>query len=430
VNKNSFLQSKVLRTNISLFAILMMLAGFFLSRAVLSMGMMLFGLNALIGVSPREWFSRPWWLLGLVWVAMYGISGLWSSDSGYWNDRFQVKLPILLLPLAFAFTPAFNYRQLRIFTIVLNLVLLMGVAYSFYFLLSNPSFYINGYVYSNILPTIPDDDHIVFSLSLALAVVWNVYFFPGIMERWLKIFSIISASLFIITLHVLAARTGLAGLYIFLFGWSIYLVLRKKTRLTGIAFLAAFILGGVIALTYLPTLKNRFGHFKWTVIIFKEGQRSGDYPDLGRFMSYDIALRLIGEHPLKGVGAGDLLTEMSKGYDRWYPQVKQEQRLIPHNQFLTVALVAGIPAALVFLAWVVYPVLKIRRSRSGFFFLITWLILLVPLLIEPFLEIQFGVFLYLFFLLWHRHAMRHPEQEDIPAHETKNTFLPGTAANV
>ena len=126
---------------------------------------------------------------------------------------------------------------------------------------------------------------------------------------------------------------------------------------------------------------------------------------MGRLISYDIALKLTKENMAYGTGMGDVLDEMKKGYDRWYPQVLDHQRLVPHNQFMLVALGLGIVGLLVFCIWVCVPLGRLKQNREGFFFFITWLVLLIPLMVEPMLEVQYGVFVYLFFLLLHRHVL-------------------------
>jgi hypothetical protein len=93
---------------------------------------------------------------------------------------------------------------------------------------------------------------------------------------------------------------------------------------------------------------------------------------------------------------------MHEGYTRWYPQVPEEQQLWPHNQWLTCAMAAGIPAVLLFTLWLVAPLRRIRWNRQGAFFLIVWLMLLVPLMVDPFLEVQIGVAVFLIFLLMQR----------------------------
>lgn len=388
-----------------------MLIGFLISRAMLSITVILFGVNALFDVHPRKWFAHRWWLLGTLWVIMYFISGFWSNDIDYWMTRCEVKLPILLLPLAFAFISPFSYTQRKIITLTLNTVVFAGMIYSLSFLFINPEFYIHRYNFSNVLPTLPKGDHIVFSLTMALTVVWNIQFHKSINELWLKRLNIMLICLFIAMIHVLSVRTGLVALYLFVFAWSVYLLFQKKTRIAGLALLLLLSAGAWIALNYVPTIRNRLAHTNYTFQIFRQGVMSGDYSDIGRYMSYDVALRLIKERPLMGVGAGDMLDSMKGGYDRWYPHVPDEQRLIPHNQYLTVALGMGLPCLLVFIAWSVYPLFTIRKNRNGFFLFVTWAMMMVPLMFEPFLEIQFGVFVYLFFMLWQQQSVL-PHESD------------------
>lgn len=400
---------KVIKRDVALFAVLAMLIGFFTSRAVLSMAMILLGITGLAGISPRQWLKQGYWLAGLGWIGIFLISFFWSSDSDYWKIRCEVKLPVLLLPLAFAFLPPFTGKQKRIFTLTLNLLLLAGVAYSLYFLFSNPAYYIKAYDYSQVLPTLLEGDHIIFSLTMAVAVIWNIYFFPFIRpvwERWFCGFSILA---FIIMLHVLAARTGLVAFYIFMIGWCIYLAFSKVKKWVAFGLITAFLVSGVLAFKFVPTLKNRVDHTSYTLIMFQEGNMSGDYSDIGRYISYDLAVKIIREHPFTGVGAGDIMTGMKEKYGQYYPHIPQEQMLVPHNQFLTVGVGGGIPALLLFMIWVFYPLWGIRKTREGFFFFILWLVMMVPLMVDAVLEIQFGVFVYLFFLLWQRHEMIYPE---------------------
>jgi O-antigen ligase len=406
VDKNSFLRSKFLsKSNIAIFAVLFMIIGFFVSRVVLSMSMVLFGINALWNVPPRAWLKDKWWLLGVVWVAIYGLSRFWSEDLAFWNDRFQVKYAILLLPLAFYFTPAFTVRQLRIATWVLGLAMLAASGYTLSFLLRDPSYYVQEYNVSHVLPTIPKGDHIRFSLDVACSVVWMVLIYRYLPDRLSRLFIIITVGLLSVFLHILAARTGLIALYLFIAAWSVYLLARKKTRGTGFVFTIVIAFAVIAAFTYIPTLKQRLGYFKYTVIVYNESKLNSIYSDMSRVISYDVSLRQIKQHPLIGVGAGDILVSMKKGYDQWYPEVAEGQRLVPHNQFLTVGLGCGIPAMLLFAVWVFYPLFTLKRNRAGFFLLAVWLMLFLSLLVEPMLEVQFGVFVYLFFLLWFRHFM-------------------------
>ena len=140
-------------------------------------------------------------------------------------------------------------------------------------------------------------------------------------------------------------------------------------------------------------------------MLYQRGEMSGMYSDMGRLISYDIALKEITKHPLTGVGAGDMFDEVKKGYAQWYPDVTESRKLLPHNQFMLVALGCGLLTFVIFCVWVFMPFGIVQKNREGFFLLSTIIILLVPLMEEPTLEIQFGVFVYLFFLLWQKHMI-------------------------
>jgi O-antigen ligase len=239
---------------------------------------------------------------------------------------------------------------------------------------------------------------------VALFVIWSVYTWPVLSTRALKWCVGIGIGLLVLYLHILAAKSGLMALYLFIIAWSLYLLLVKR-KLAGIIVVISIPLFFLLAVQFIPTFSMRKSYMWFTYVMLKVGDRSGKYGDIGRLMSYDIALKEIKQHPIIGVGTGDLMTEMKKGYDQWFPEVAEGSRLIPHNQFLIVALGCGIPAMLLFTLWVFMPLASLRRNRQSFFFLIVWLLLFMQLMIEPIFEVQMGVFVYLFFLLLQKHEL-------------------------
>jgi hypothetical protein len=404
VNKNSF-KPIITKTNIAIFLLVAMLVSFLVSRAMLSIAMILFGVNALWKVHPKEWLKHKWWLLGCAWWLVFALSFFWSEDKSYWLEHVQVKLPILLLPLSFVFIPAFNTKQLKIYTLAFILCLLSGVAYTAYFFFHSPEHYIEGYNFANVLPTLPKNEHIRFTLTLALGIIWLFYMLPKFQEKFLKITVGCLLLFFITALHFYAVRTGLMAFYVFIIGYLFYLLFRKKTRKIAVIFSIVFLSGSFLAFRFIPTLQNRIAHFKWSIKVFEEGKKNPNYGDIGRYISYDLGWKIIKEHPWAGVGAGDMYAAMTKAYEVNYPNVPPQLRLLPHNQFMVVMLASGVFAMLFFVAWIFYPLVELTKDRDGFFFFITWLVLLLSLLVEPALEIQYGIFVYLFFLLMQRQIM-------------------------
>ncbi|TXH55237.1 MAG: O-antigen ligase domain-containing protein [Bacteroidia bacterium] len=407
MNKNSFKQ-QITKANVAIFLIVAMLVGFLLSRIVLSVAMILFGVNALWNIHPRKWLKEKWWLWGVVWLLLFAVSYFWSDDKAYWGEHLQVKLPILLLPLAYSFIPAFSKRQVQFYILSLCGCLLVGISYSAYFLLNNPAFFIEGYRFSNVLPTLPKDEHIRFTLALALGFVSCFYCYPFLEKRWQRIFIMSCLFVFALAIHVYAVRTGLLAFYLFMFLFLLYLLLRKKTRVLASLAIVVMTLATYSAFKMIPTLENRMNHFKWSIKVFEKGEMNPDYGDIGRYMSYKVALNIIQQHPLLGVGVGDIYHEMSRGYQTLYPKVEKKHFLVPHNQIILIAVGAGLITTVAFVIWLFYPLTEITLTRNGFYYLANWVILLIPILVEPVLEIQYGVYVFIAFLLWQRHLLLHP----------------------
>jgi O-antigen ligase len=403
VGKNILLNYKAeTKTNVAIACALAMLAGFLLSRVLLSAATIAFGINALLGVHPREWLKNKWWLLGVAWVGIYLLSGLWSEGFRQWSYPVSVKLPVLLLPLAFGLLPRFSAQQLTVFTIGGALLFLGSMGYSLYFLATDPDYYIEQYSFSKVLPTLAGHDYIRYSLSIALFIIWCFYIrrsLTGKWAKWLVAFTIIVLCLHI---HIVAVKTGLLVLYLFFFCQAIYIAFSRKL-IIGLGIIAIMAVTAISAYKYVPTFEQKVNYFRYSWKVFEHGNFDSDYSDIGRLISYDITLKLLPDYLAAGTGIGDLHDVMKEGYRKWYPKVPEFQQLKPHNQFLIVALGCGIPALLIFLAWVLYPLRWVRNNRHGFFVFTIWLVMLVPLMVEPFLELQFGVYVYLFFMLWMVH---------------------------
>jgi O-antigen ligase len=227
--------------------------------------------------------------------------------------------------------------------------------------------------------------------------------YTDIEKKWIKVIAWIAIAAISVYLHILAARTGLAIWYLFVVCWCLRFAF-KKNLTTGILIILALVVSSVLAAKYIPTLEKKVWYMRHTYELFVSGKKESGYSDMGRYISYSIAYNLIKTNPIIGVGAGDVLYEMERGYERMAPDVPVAYRLIPHNQFLVVCLACGIFALVVFLAWTFRPLVWIRKNPNGFYLFIIWLSLVLAMMVEPMLEIQFGVFVFMFYILWSRHS--------------------------
>ena len=378
-----------------------MIGGLLVSRLFLSLGIIIFGINGIWGIPPRHWLRNKWWLMGATWIGMYAASWFWSTDKAMWEALLQLKLPILLLPLAFAFLPPCSTKHLGVLTVGIAVMLLAGAGYSLSFLVRDYAHYVQEYNVSHVLPTPVYKDYICFSTTCSLFIIWCFCIFPKMQQKWIRALIIATIIILAVYIHILASKSGLVAFYLFILCWGVYIAFSKRS-IAGMALVVAIPFCLAFAMEYIPTLHERKEHIVYSFYVFRahDTEHAGHLGDLSRISSYDISLKLIRQNPWIGVGSGDMHTVMDSGYNKWYPYItNDENKLIPHNQFLAVTLACGIPAGLVFFAWVFMPLFSLRKNRESAFFFIVWLILLVQLMIEPFLEGQFGVFIYVFFLL-------------------------------
>lgn len=388
------------RENAAIVLTFAFVAGFLGARAILSIATLLLGLNALRGTSPRDWLRHKGWLLGVLWVAIYAVSFFWSENKGEWGERVQVKLPLLLLPLAMAYPLSFSRKQTGVLMSGVCLLLLSGIAFSLSFFVRDAAEIAERYGSSFTFRTPAYNCHICFSAFLAASVFWIIAQWPRLPRaaRWL---TGISAFIFVVYLHILAAKTGLVMLYGVGAFFLIRALYRRRFARVGL------IVGGMAALLIvawlaLPTFRARVGYVRWSMMEYNSGRLSAHYSDPGRLYSYKVAWAQIQKSPFAGYGAGDLMAAMDAGYERLFPEIAPENRLVPHNQFLASGVAVGIPATLALLLWwLAIPAAALHRPQR-FYNVSIWALVSILLFIDPAFEVQYGMAVFLFFLYWFR----------------------------
>ena len=134
IHKNKIPFVNIMNKNDNALAfICLMLIGFVFSRALLSMGMGLFVLNSLWKCDYKTLMANHWVRLSFLLGLLFLISICWSTDSTYFWEHLQVKVPLFFLPIAFASAPRFNTIQLKRLILVSLLIALLAASYSFYF---------------------------------------------------------------------------------------------------------------------------------------------------------------------------------------------------------------------------------------------------------------------------------------------------------
>jgi O-antigen ligase len=337
-------------------------------------------------------------LLGIFFI--YLLSGLYSDNMHYWGERLQIKLPYLLLPLSFATLRLTKETLYSIFYVLFITILISAIGCLINFVMHYEAI-VESYLHAKTMPTPPRIGHIRFSLmsafsALAAWVLYKEHFqLKWQWERWL----LLGGSLFLVLfLHILSVRSGLLAFYA---GAFVYLALEawKSKSIKGLI-IGCILLGVISSTMYVvsPTLRNKASYMNKDVSRFKDGKDVNNYSDGNRLLSWQMAWRIGNEHPLIGVGIGDVLDKMTHIYTTEYPAISEKNRLIPHSQFLYIFAGCGWLGMLWFLAACFYPYLDVRL-RNATLFMIFNTIIVTSFISESTLEIQLGVALHLFCLL-------------------------------
>ena len=356
----------------------------------------------------KKYWNHKAWLAVSVPFLIVLISALWSSDLNYLMERLRIKLPFLILPFAFASMPAL--RKKEILTILYFLLVMMSII-SLYVL---TNFLVNFDEIMELLgkgghlPT--PSNHIRFSLTLAFTIIGGMalwvekYHLRQPFEKYL----IGGLTLFLfIFIHVLSVRSGILALYLGLLVLAGYYVFIKKKYALGFIGIAAIILIPIVAYKTVPSFKLKIDYAVWDYKQFQQGI-GGQYPDSERLVSMMTGLDLGKEHLLVGVGAGDLKKEMRNIYaDKL--EGKYNFRM-PHNQLISIFAGTGIIGLIIFIAGFFYPLFYKNNFRQPLF-LALHAVVFMSFFMENTIENNFGISMYLFFLLVGLNHLQHRENE-------------------
>jgi O-antigen ligase len=386
--------------SIAMIACLTVITGLFIGRAMISIGMIvLFAsvffqkdiLQKLIGVVKHPVFA-PTILLYIV----YAISGIWSSNTASFWGVMQLHLPFLILPFAVLSFQKFSGKDLQLLFFAFIVCSSIAAVWSTVQYLQNKDFFDEAYLHAKVIPTPFSGDHVRFSLAIAMAFfmcIWNIWKSNSKLHKYIHTFLAIWLMAYI---HILSVKTGLV---VFYFGCGLIamnsIVQFKKIKL-GIAAIVCIALLPIIAFKYSKSFRQKLAYFNASVDKMKNTERDANYSDEGRVISYELALRSIKKNKILGVGAGDMYTAMQDEYALEFAADKMPKILLPHNQFLVVQLGTGIIGTIAYLLFLLYPFLFYYRKKLLLLMLAA--VVLVPQLVEPFHEIQYGITLHIFWL--------------------------------
>ncbi len=414
---SKLLQKNFIQDWIGFIAVVGMIFGFVAARSVLTISMLVLFLNIFWPLQFKEtfksWKSNRFAVLALAYFLINFIGGLWSVKQEVWYDIVMMHLPFVILPIGMLTVPFDKLFFRRLFLVALYAISLATITISLVLFFLNMDMYLAGIQQSKMIPTIRENDHIRFSLFLVLSLVPGIAYIQSEWkketDRRFKGFIIFSLITIFVYLHILSAKTGLLVLY-----FLVVLILFKYFYDKGYKW-KAFVLPPLIILAMftlayftLDTVKGKVDYVIYEFYYFMDGKPLDyNYSDAGRLISYQIAFHEMKDHLLVGVGTGDVMMNMREGYSLLYPNVPIENQLIPHNQYLYSLLAFGLLFFPFFLGLQFVP-FQAKLGKTQFFLNISALLLIVAMLVEAMLQVQLGVFVYLFFMtIWYKWELKN-----------------------
>ena len=384
--------------------IVCMIASLFFSRAALSISMLTFVAVSFLhsGIKKQlfQFFSSPllWGMSLLFFLPL--LSGLWSEDQKQWSDIIRIKLPLLFLPLAFAGPFELSKKQREWLGYIFLILIFAGTCWSMFHYLSNVTEVNQNYLRAKSIVTPLESDHVRFSWLVSIGVLmagWMVV--EKRKENKLIAYSLVLVTIWLIVfLHILAVRTGLFSFYIMLAGLAVWLISKKLKWQFGLALMILLIILPLIAYQTIPTFHNRVQYFLYDKGFFEKAHYLPGSTDAVRVISLKAGWSVMNENPLTGVGFGDVLSKTNGWYGNNYPEMIEADKIKPSSEWLMYSAGCGWPGILIF-SFVMITPFFIRIKNK----LLWWLLnatAAFSFLFDIGLEVQFGVFIYSFVILW------------------------------
>ncbi|MBC8084971.1 MAG: O-antigen ligase family protein [Hymenobacter sp.] len=375
-------------------------AGLFTSRALVALSPLV-GLVA-AGMQPqlrtallRGMQLRTVVSIGLLYVLLV-VSGVYTAELAVWRHEVYRKLPLLVVPLAFAVAVPLSPRQrfgVGILYVGLATVLAAGTVRRF---LLNPEEANRLINIGHNVPAITGLSHIHFSLMLALA-----FFFALLLRRSPLAAAAVRwgllgcALLLFVTMHLLAYRTGLLVLYAMVLFDALILIFLQRRFLLGLLTLLLLLSMPFAAYFTLEPIQSRLGATLYDIDQYQTGQDINDFSLARRLAAWETATIVAQQHPLFGVGMADVDAAMLSQYSYRNFGVQPQNWAMTHNQYLEYLVGGGVAGLLLWLVVLLGPFGQpaLRRNPYVVHFL---LMMSVANLVDSLLQLQIGFNLFVF----------------------------------
>ncbi len=149
-------------------------------------------------------------------------------------------------------------------------------------------------------------------------------------------------------------------------------------------------------------LMSKWREFVWEYTKYKRGENPSGHTLTMRLEFWKTASYIIYDHPVFGVGTGDIQDSFNNMYNEIDSKLDVVWRLRCHNQYLAIGVAFGFVGLLLFIFYLLYPAFVLRKELHYLYWPF-FLIVLLSFVTEDTLETQSGVTFFVFFqtlFLW------------------------------
>lgn len=374
-------------TSIGFAIALLLIIGLVVSRALLSIAS-----GSLILVLISNWkqclYKKEIAVAFSLIILPVLISGLWSNNVNAWWRSVEVKLNLLTIILGLL-AANFSHKQIKQLIWFLVIVIAFASLYSVYQYVQHKEEILKNYLVAKVMPTLMDDDHIRFSWLVVLSIILLVWQLSISSTKTEKIVGGLIVFFLIVYLHFLAAKTGLLCLYASVGLYIFFLLFNKQNRKWAFVLLLGIIAIGFVAYTTISSLQNRVQYVLYDFGNYSKGVFTEGSSDGARVLSMQAGWAITKQNKIKGVGFGDIQTEVNNWHIIYHATTKDYERFLPTNQWLIYGAGSGWLGILLFSIGL-FLLFRLITIRSIFSTIII-VVLLIPLITDDSFEGQHGV---------------------------------------
>jgi len=333
-----------------------------------------------------------------------------DSDNKSAGTQFLLRrIPLLIFPFTIGLISLNKKQRDTILLgagIIVSIACLASLGYAYYrYKLENNTVWL----YNDALTHLIKQQSIYTSVLVNISVYSFVYYLLNYqLVGWKRLLLIIGTGFLLVISYLLASRNMMLILYLTIFLFSLYIIIKRRKYIAGIGLLVAIGIGIAVIFIFFPKTINRFRELAFTQFNYESQAKESHYagnltPDLWNGANFRLAAwpcgwQVFRQNPILGVGLGDKKDELFKVYREKNFTFAISTGKNVHNNYLDILMSTGLIGLFVFLmGWAILPMIRVIRNRDAMGFLIL-LTFLLAMLTENYFDRNLGAILFGFFI--------------------------------